>query len=388
MSAQQNNDNRGRGRMLPVGRFFGVPIYFAPSWLLIAAALTLFYKSVVTDSVPGTSNSSAYGISLAFACTFALCVLLHELGHTAVALVLGTPVHRVVIFLLGGLSEMGREPRRPREEFLIAAAGPFVSVLLSIGFWLGYEALQPHTLPAVLIGLLAWSNVTVAVFNLIPALPLDGGRLLRAGVWAVTKRQALGTRVGGWAGRVLAIAVAVSGLVLDRSHLGYISGLLSLAIALYLWVGATQTLRYAALQERLPHVELERLLRPGLLVPADLSVAESLRRAWEGNVRGLVVVDSADHPQAIVDEARIGAVPLERRPWTPVSTVARSLTAGMILPRNLGGEELVDVLRNTPAPEYLVVNEDGSPAGILAAADLLAVLVPKQAAPKHTRGAH
>jgi Zn-dependent protease len=369
--------------MLPVGRFFGVPIYFAPSWLLIAGLLTIYYAPIVTDSVPDTSGSSAYGISLAFACAFALCVLLHELGHTAVALALGSPVRRVVIFLLGGVSEMGREPRRPREEFLIAAAGPFVSILLSVAFGLGYEALQRHTLPSVLIGLLAWSNITVAIFNLIPALPLDGGRLLRAGVWAVTKKQALGTKVGGWAGRVLAVAVAVSGLALDRSPLGYTSGLLSLAIAVYLWVGATQTLRYADLQERMPKVQLEKLLRPGLLVPGDLSVAESLRRAWEGNVRGLVVVDSTEHPQAIVDEERISAVPLERRPWTAVSSVARQLEPGMILSRTLDGEALVDALRRTPAPEYLVVNEDGSPAGILAAADLLAALAPTRA-----KGAH
>ncbi|HEY3737980.1 MAG TPA: site-2 protease family protein [Jatrophihabitans sp.] len=384
MSTQQNNNRgRGRARMLPVGRFFGVPIYFAPSWLLIAGLLTIYYAPIVTDSVPDTSGSSAYGISLAFACAFALCVLLHELGHTAVALALGSPVRRVVIFLLGGVSEMGREPRRPREEFLIAAAGPFVSILLSVAFGLGYEALQRHTLPSVLIGLLAWSNITVAIFNLIPALPLDGGRLLRAGVWAVTKKQALGTKVGGWAGRVLAVAVAVSGLALDRSPLGYTSGLLSLAIAVYLWVGATQTLRYADLQERMPKVQLEKLLRPGLLVPGDLSVAESLRRAWEGNVRGLVVVDSTEHPQAIVDEERISAVPLERRPWTAVSSVARQLEPGMILSRTLDGEALVDALRRTPAPEYLVVNEDGSPAGILAAADLLAALAPTRA-----KGAH
>jgi Zn-dependent protease len=372
--------------MLFVGRFFGVPIYFAPSWLVIAALLTVYYAPLVRDSVRNVSSSSSYGTALAFACAFAGCVLLHELGHTAVALLFGAPVERVVIFLLGGVSEIGREPRRPREEFLISAAGPAVSVLLAVGFVLGYHAFEPHTLPAVFIGLLGWSNVAVAVFNLIPALPLDGGRLLRAGVWAITKNQALGTKVGGWAGRVLAIAIAVSGLAIDRTTLGYTSGLLSFVLAIYLWVGATQTLRYADLQQRMPHIELEKLLRPGLYVSGDTSVAESLRRAWESNVRGLVVTDSTAQPQAIVDEARIQAVPEERRPWTPVSSVARPIEPGMVLPRNLDGEHLVKAVQATPAAEYLVVNEDGSPAGILAAADLVAFLTATRHHPRGVQG--
>jgi CBS domain containing-hemolysin-like protein len=115
-------------------------------------------------------------------------------------------------------------------------------------------------------------------------------------------------------------------------------------------------------------------LRPGLLVPSDLSVAEALRRAWSGNARGLVLVDAADRPAAIVDEAKIGSVPVDRRPWTALSTVARPLEPGLMLPVHLSGTDLLDAVRATPAHEYLVVNEDGSPAGILAAADLAAAL--------------
>ncbi len=213
------------GWMLPVGRFFGVPIFFAPSWLLIAGLITIYYAPIVADAVPNASGSSTYALALAFACVFALCVLLHELGHTAVALLLGAPVKRVVIFLLGGLAEMGREPQRPREEFLIAGAGPAVSLLLGGVSWAGYHLLEPATLPAVLVGLrFVGANITIALFNLLPALPLDGGRLLRAAVWAVTHKQSLGTKVGGWAGRALAVAIAVSGLVLDRTALGYVFG--------------------------------------------------------------------------------------------------------------------------------------------------------------------
>jgi hypothetical protein len=170
------------------------------------------------------------------------------------------------------------------------------------------------------------------------------------------------------------VLVGVSGLVIDRSSWGLTAGLLSIALAVYLWFGATQSLKVGELMDRLPNVSLESLLRPGLLVPSDLSVAEALRRVWSGNARGLVLVDTADQPRAIVDEELIGAVPPERRAWTQLSEVARPLEPGLILRAGLAGEDLLSAVRATPAHEYLVVHEDGTPAGILAVADLAAKL--------------
>lgn len=360
--------------MVPVGRFFGVPIFFAPSWLLIAAFLTIYYAPVVRDVVPRASSSTAYLTALSFAVLFALCVLAHELGHTAVSLMLGNPVRRVVIFLLGGVSEIERDPRRPRDEFLVAVAGPLVSLLLGGAAGAIYLQLAPRTVPGILSALLFWSNVVVAVFNLLPGLPLDGGRLLRAGVWALAHSRLTGTRVAAWAGRGLAVLVALSGLLADRSSWGLTAGILSVALAAYLWFGAGQSLRAAEVAERLPTVSLRSLLRPGLMVPADVSVAEALRRAWQGRARGLLVVDSADHPRALVDEMMIGAVPPERRPWTPLSAVSRPIEPGLVLNVGMSGEQLLAAVRATPAHEYLVVEDDGRPAGILSVVDLAAVL--------------
>jgi Zn-dependent protease len=360
--------------MLAVGRFFGVPIYFAPSWLIIAALLTVYYEPVIFDAVPTISASSAYLLASLYAVAFALCVLAHELGHTAVALLLGNPVRRVVIFLLGGVSELERDPARPRDEFLIAAAGPFVSIVLAAGAAGGFVALREHTMPSVLVILLFWSNLIVAVFNLLPGLPLDGGRLLRAAVWGISRNRLVGTRFGAWSGRVVAVGVAVVSLILDRSALGLTAGIFGVALAAYLWFGAGQSLKVAQLMERVPAVDLEALLRPGLLVPSDVSVAEGLRRAWSGNARGLVVVDAAAQPRAIVDEAQLGAIPPERRAWTQLGSVARPLEPGLVLTLGLSGEDLLAAMRATPAHEYLVVHSDGSPAGILATADLAAAL--------------
>lgn len=360
--------------MLPLGRFRGVPIYFAPSWLLIAGLLTVYYAPIVEDAVLGVSSGGAYGLAALFAVLFALCVLAHEMGHTAVSLALGHSVRRIVIFLLGGVSEIESEPRRARDEFLISAAGPAVSAALAGAAGIGYELVQPDSRPGVLLGLLFWSNLVVVVFNVLPGLPLDGGRMLRAAVWGAVGARLTATRVAAWTGRAVAVVVAVGGLLVDRTEFGFTAGLFALAMAAYLWYGATQSLRLGEILERVPQVQLEALLRPGLMLPTGTSVAEALRRAWGGHARGLVVTDARDVPAAIVDEARIGAVPPERRPWTPVDAVARPLDPGIVLPVGLSGEDLLARVRARPAPEYLVVHPDGSPAGILATADLVAVL--------------
>jgi Zn-dependent protease len=368
------SSGRPFGRALPVGRFFGVPLYFAPSWLLIAALITASYAGVIYDTVSGIGRATSYLIAFCYAVLLALCVLAHELGHTAVSLVRGTPVRRVVIFLLGGVSELDEDIDRAGDEFLIAAAGPLVSAAIAGAAAIGHLFLTPNSIGWVLLVLLMWSNVVVAAFNLLPGLPLDGGRLLRAAVWKLARSKLTGTRVAAWAGRVIAVLVAAAAVLLNGENRQVGTGLLGIALAAFIWIGATQSLRLGELAERVPSLSARQLLRPGLFVPGDMSVAEALRRTWESNARGLLIVDSADRPRAIVDELRIRAVPFERRAWVSVSEVARPLEPGLILPADLTGEQLMSAIRATPSREYLVVEPDGTPAGILSATDLAARL--------------
>ena len=177
-----------------------------------------------------------------------------------------------------------------------------------------------------------------------------------------------------WAGRAVAVGVLLLSPLTNRGNLGFLSGVLCVLLAMYLWFGAGQSLRVAEVMSRLPAIDLEKLLRPGLLVPADLSIDAALRRMWQGSARGLVLVDASDKPAAIVDEARVNGVPPERRPWVPLSTVARPLEAGLILRRGMSSEDLLAAVRKTPASEYLVVDDSGAPAGILATADFAAAL--------------
>jgi Zn-dependent protease/CBS domain-containing protein len=363
-------------RLLPVGSFFGVPLYFAPSWLVIALIITLDYHGVITAWVDGIGSGAAYVVAFAFAVLLAICVLLHELGHVALSLLLGKPVRRVVIFLLGGVSEIDGELERPRDEFLVAIAGPAMSGILAVVSLVGYNLVPDDTIASALLLLLFLSNLVVAIFNMLPGLPLDGGRVLRSVVWGAAHSASIGTRVAGWSGRAVAVAIVGLGLLWHPGGWSTINALYGFALGAFIWFGASQSLKLATVQERVPQLSVRSLMRPGLMVPADVPVAEALRRLWQVQAGGLVVIDSADRPTALVDEHRIRSLPVDRHPWVPVGTLARPLEPGLVLPADLSGQAVLDAVRRTPATEYLIVEPDGSLAGILAANDLVAQVAP------------
>jgi Zn-dependent protease len=357
--------------MLQLARIRGVPVVVSPSWLLIGLLLTVVYGPVIDDGVPGLGRNAAYVAALGYAVLFALCILAHELGHTLVSTALGYQVRRVVLFMLGGVSEIEGEPSRARDEVLIAAAGPLVSIGLAAGCFAGEFAVADSTLLDVTLALLAWSNAILAVFNLLPGLPLDGGRLLRASIWGFGASALTGTRIAGWAGRVFAVLIAISGIVADRSSVSVATGIVGLVLAAYLWTGATQAIKLAELMTQLPTVTVADLLRPGLLVPSSITVSDALGRVWSSAARGLVLVDTAERPCAIVDESLIALVAPDRRPWTQISDVARPLDDGLVIPQDIDAKELLTRMQETPAHEYLVVGPDGSPAGIIATSDFV-----------------
>lgn len=357
-----------------IARILGVPIYLSASWGLIALFVTFAFADLFRRSVVGAVGPTPYLLALAFAVLSALCVLLHELGHVVAALALGLKVRHVFIFLLGGVSDIYPEPSRARQEVIISAAGPLASAAIAAAAWLGSLPAPDHSAIGVELQVLVWSNLVIAVFNALPGLPLDGGRVLRAVVWGLSRSRLRGTVVAAWGGRVVAVAVAASGLVSGGGDLQLTSTLLSCALGAFLWAGAAQSLTAARLTERLPTLAVSRLVRPAIWVPAHTSLAQALAGLWERGARAIVVVDSAGQPTGVVSEARANAVAESVRAWTTVADVAGPTSIAAALPMSLTGRDLLAACQRDPRSEYLVV-DGGRPVGVLAAADIRAALV-------------
>lgn len=362
-----------------MGRPFGVPVYVAPSWFVVAALITWVFGGQLDRVLPHLGGAR-YLIALFFAVAFYASVLVHELAHTVVALRYGLPVRRIQLQFFGGVSEIEKESERPGREFALAFVGPLLSLVLSGIFYGALFLVQPRTVVGVLLAGLMLSNLIVAVFNLLPGLPLDGGRMLRALVWKISGKPMTGTVFAAWTGRALAIAVLI-GLPLGTHAGGLartgISGmdsltdaLLAAILAAIIWTGAGNSLRMARLREHLPELRARMLTRRAVPVQTDTPLSEGLRRANAAGARAMVVVDSHGDPMSVVRESAIAGVPEHRRPWVAVSTLAQELKEGMRVPAELAGEELLEHLRATPATEYLVVEETGEIYGVLSTADV------------------
>jgi Zn-dependent protease len=213
-----------------LGRILGIRVSLHISWFLILALVALGSSRAYAEANPGLSSPILAAMGAATALLFFACLLAHEMGHALVARRLGVPVRGITLFLLGGLSEIGEEIRAPGNEFAIAVAGPLVSAALGGLFLLVAYATEG---PAEAVAAsLALGNVFLAAFNLIPGLPLDGGRLLRAAVWRFTGNRRRATQIGVAGGRLLALALAVLGIVVLTR--GSSAGVWYLLMALFL----------------------------------------------------------------------------------------------------------------------------------------------------------
>jgi Zn-dependent protease len=357
------------GPGLRIARPFGIPVYISRYWLLIAVLFVVVYA----NGVLAKTGSLRYVMAAALVVLLYASVLLHELSHSVVARGFGLPVRRILLYPLGGFSEIEQEPPTPGKEFLVSAAGPLLSLVLAAAGYALLVSTHLGGLPGLLIQQLVWINLVVGVFNLLPGLPLDGGRMLRAGVWKVTGRPGSATVVAAWAGRVLAVAVLVIPLAMlaragDQAQI-YDAVWLAV-IAAFIWVGAGQALRATRARERLPGLQARTLARRAIAIPASLPLAEAIRRADAAQARALVIVDHEDKPVAIVNETAVMATPPQRRPWIDAGSLARSIDPGLILPADLSGMALIEAVHRSPATEYLLVEPSGQVYGVLAASDL------------------
>jgi Zn-dependent protease len=310
-SGQEEQPERRGQHGIIVARPFGIPVYVSPYWFVIAGVFIVIYANDLSHTLQGGTR---YVVAAAFVVLLYVSVLVHELSHCVVARGFGLPVRRILLYPLGGVSEIEREAPTPAREFAVAAAGPALSLVLGAVGW-GLTQVAPDGVTGVIIRQLMVANFIVGVFNLLPGLPLDGGRMLRAVIWQLTKKPGTATIAAAWVGRGLAVALlAVPFFARGLAGGDLVSMLWVVVIAVFMWTGAGQSIKATKFRERLPALQARRLARRAISVPASTPLAEAIRQADESHARAVVVVDHESKPIAIVSEAAVTATPPQRRP--------------------------------------------------------------------------
>lgn len=356
---------------LRIGTIAGIDVLITSSWFIVALLISLAFAPRIEQVEPGLGFWK-YVAGFVFAVVLYLSVLLHEASHAVTAQRLGYGVNSITLHFLGGMTEIDGSSRRPRHEFWIAVVGPLTSIAVggaAVGLWF----LVPDGLVRAAIEGLAAANLVIGVLNLVPGLPLDGGRVLKSIVWGASGDQHRATIVAGWGGRLAALALLAWPL-LQETITGVPPTLMDLVLVfilgLFLWTGATAAMAHARLRRRLPALVARPLARRTLTVPEDLPLAEAVRRAQEEQAGSIVTVARDGTPLGIVSEAAVLAMPEDRRPWVPVSAVTRAMEEGLTLPANVAGEDLILAISRRPAEEYLLVETDGRIYGVLSTADV------------------
>jgi Zn-dependent protease/CBS domain-containing protein len=305
---------------IPLGRILGIPIGLDYTWFLIFGLMTWMLATSYYPAEYGNWPAALYwAMGAVTAIMLFVSVLIHELGHSVVAHRYHIPVNRITLFLFGGVAEIGAEPPSAAAEFWIAIAGPITSLILAVLFGL----LQPLVAGAApllaLASYLASINGALALFNLIPGFPLDGGRVFRAIVWGLTHNLRRGTLIAAALGRVIAYLFIVVGVwqVLG----GNLGGLWIAFIGWFLENAATAQVQQQRIHDLLSgHHVVEAMSRDYTAIPPGMTLQQLVDQYVLGRGQRCFVVEQEGAIAGLLTLHHIKAAP--RSAW-PTTTAAQ-----------------------------------------------------------------
>ncbi|ALV45021.1 peptidase M50 [Arthrobacter alpinus] len=373
---------------LVLGSVRGTPIILANSWFLIATVTVLIFGPQLQNIYP-TLGAGAYAVAFAYALLLLFSVLMHELAHAVAAKMFGWTTHKIVLNLWGGHTEFDFSKATPGKALVVAFAGPIANFVLAGLGWLVTLGLPNSEAGPVSLGMaiamlltniFIWANLLIGVFNVLPGLPLDGGRLVESIVWKSTGSQEKGTVAAGWAGRVIVIiilAVALGGPYLTGSTPDFTTSFIVILLAGFLWMGATASIKGAGIRLRLPEISAGILATPAVSASSACTVAQLWTLRGEYPNEPIVLFGPDGRPAAVVDEYALAHVPPESAASTAATAVARQLSQGAYVPDVAAGAELVQYLSQLPDSEYAVINLEGKITGLLSQAKVVAAITGK-----------
>jgi Zn-dependent protease len=300
-------------------------------------------------------------------------VFLHELGHAIAARAFHRKVSEVVITLWGGHTTFDSKDISPMVSGVTALAGPLVNGVIALGGWaaLGLDlSSNVHRIVAWLV----YSNTALGVFNALPGIPMDGGRVLEAMVWKATGRRTTGIKVAAWAGRVIAIGFLCSVLLANLGNTDSLNvgGLLwGVLIFSLLWPAASLALKSATMMERIENIPVEKVMRTAVGVAYDLSLIDAQTIAEQEGVKEVVVLAADGAPSGHFSVASANEVPPPMRASTSLSALTIPLPRGTEVSPGLTGMELLSHAREWwGKTDALIVTDDGDVVGIVYLAEV------------------
>lgn len=344
---------------LRLGKIAGIDIALHVSWILVVVLLTWSLATGWFATLyPGWTPLMYWIVSLVATLLLFISVLAHELAHALVARARGLPVRAITLFLFGGISNLEREPQRPGVELQMAIVGPLTSLFISSLAFLTRILLHGGTSPlAAVFGYLAIANLLLGLFNLLPAFPLDGGRVLRSLLWAMIGSLRTATRIATLAGECIAYVLILSGLWLLLEH-ALFSGLWLAFIGWFLLNGAQAANTQAMLDALLKGVMVEQCMETNVATTLAATSLQNLvfdlllPQGWRS-----AFVIQGDQLVGLVTLKQIRHIPQPQWVTTPVNQVMIPLTHLVVVSPQQDLREVLDLMVSRDVNQVPVVVE-------------------------------
>lgn len=364
------------GKSFEIFRLFGFPIRLDPSWVPVAALVTWSLASGVFPALaPGLAPSLYWWMGGLAAIGLFASVIVHELGHSLVARRYGIPIRGITLFFFGGVAEMAGEPPSARSELMVAAAGPAVSLAVGgLGWGLATAAMAlgaPEPLSAV-VGYLALTNAILALFNLVPAFPLDGGRILRSLLWGWKNDLRRATRISSLIGTGFGYLMIGLGLLRAFWASDWVGGIWWVLLGLFVRSAAAGAWQQLLLRQVLEGEPVARLMHPHpVAVPRSLSLADWTRDyVYRYPFKMFPVLDDAGRLAGCIRVRRLREVPREEWDRQTVGAFAEQCGPENTVPVHADAMSALSLMSASGASRLMVVEGDHL-LGVLSLKDLL-----------------
>jgi Zn-dependent protease/predicted transcriptional regulator len=364
---------------IKLGRIFGVEIGLHYSWFIIALLITLSLAGQFQENNPAWSDGLRWGIALITAVLFFGSIVVHELSHAMVAKLRGLPVRSITLFALGGVAQIEKEAADAKTEFWMGIIGPITSfvigvVFLALTFALGWKPPEfpQQPLPAMLMWL-GVINIGLAIFNMIPGFPLDGGRVLRGIVWWITGNAVRATRIAARVGQVIAFLMILYGVMQFFRGAGF-NGLWMAFIGWFLLSASRESYAQMVISEGLRGLKVGDVMsRDFPVVDANSNLQTFAEEHLTRSGRRFWVVTLNEQPEGIITTNEISTVPRNRWLYTTVADVMRPLDATRTVNPNTPVTEALEVMASQDLNQLPVMNERGL-AGLISRSHILQLI--------------